>query len=131
MEQINIVEFLKNLLDKFLEWSMTQLPAILILIIATFILLRMNRLLIRNLKKKIIGRLEKKDEVESAETAKRVETLLNIVRGIIRIIIWIVFVIILLNKLGINIGPILAGAGIIGLAIGFGAQELVRDFISG
>jgi small conductance mechanosensitive channel len=38
---------------------------------------------------------------------------------------------IILQKLGINIAPILAGAGIVGLAVGFGAQELVRDFISG
>jgi small conductance mechanosensitive channel len=38
---------------------------------------------------------------------------------------------ILLKKFGVDIGPILAGAGIIGLAVGFGAQELVRDFISG
>lgn len=38
---------------------------------------------------------------------------------------------ILLKKLGVDIGPILAGAGILGLAVGFGAQELVRDYISG
>ncbi len=37
----------------------------------------------------------------------------------------------ILEKISINIGPILASAGIVGLAIGFGAQELVRDFISG
>jgi small-conductance mechanosensitive channel len=131
MEKINFVEVLKNFLDKFVDWAVTQLPAILILILATFILLRLNRFIIKRLKKTIIGRLEGKEEIESTETAKRVETLLNIVRGIIKIILWTIFVIILLNKLGINIAPILAGAGIIGLAIGFGAQELVRDFISG
>ena len=37
----------------------------------------------------------------------------------------------MLSKFNINIGPILASAGIVGLAVGFGAQELVRDFISG
>ena len=36
-----------------------------------------------------------------------------------------------LRKMGIDIAPIIAGAGIVGLAVGFGAQELVRDFISG
>ncbi|MBL7112553.1 MAG: mechanosensitive ion channel family protein [Bacteroidales bacterium] len=131
MEKFNFAEVLKNFLDKFLDWAVTQLPAILILALATFILLRLNKLIIRKLKKTIIGRLEDKEEIESTETAKRVETLLNIVRGVIKIVIWTIFIIILLNKLGINIAPILAGAGIIGLAIGFGAQELVRDFISG
>lgn len=131
MENFNLIEIFRNFLEKFVEWAVTQLPAILILIVATFILLRLNKFIIKRLKKTIIGRLEDKQEVESVETAKRVETLLNIVRGIIKIVIWTIFIIILLNKLGINIAPILAGAGILGLAIGFGAQELVRDFISG
>ncbi len=131
MEKLNFVEILKNFLDKFVEWAVIQLPAILILVIATFILLRLNKFIIKKLKKTVIGRLEDKEEIESAETAKRVETLLNIIRGVIKIVIWTMAIIILLNKLGTNIAPILAGAGILGLAIGFGAQELVRDFISG
>ena len=45
--------------------------------------------------------------------------------------LWTIFLLILLSKININIGPILASAGIVGLAVGFGAQELVRDFISG
>jgi small conductance mechanosensitive channel len=65
------------------------------------------------------------------ESAKRVETLLNIVQGIIKIVIWMIFFMILLNKMGVDFAPLLAGAGIIGLAVCFGAQELVRDFISG
>jgi small-conductance mechanosensitive channel len=131
MNNLNILDFLKKLVDQFVEWSVTQLPTILILVVATLVALWLNRVIIRKLRKNIIGRLEKKEEVESAESAKRVETLLNIVKGLIKIIIWMVFFMILLNKLGIDIAPLLAGAGIIGLAVGFGAQELVRDFISG
>lgn len=48
-----------------------------------------------------------------------------------KIFLWTIFVLIMLSKFNINIGPILASAGIVGLAVGFGAQELVRDFISG
>src|SRR5690606_27520050 len=62
---------------------------------------------------------------------KRVVTLTDILSGILVIVIWTMFIMILLTKIGINIAPILASAGIIGLAVGFGAQELVRDFISG
>ena len=55
--------------------------------------------------------------------------------GILRrgsfVLIWLVFIMIFLKKFNIDIAPIIAGAGIIGLAVGFGAQELVRDFISG
>ncbi|NQU87571.1 MAG: mechanosensitive ion channel family protein, partial [Mariniphaga sp.] len=53
------------------------------------------------------------------------------VHSVWRIIIWVVFLMTVLRKFGVDIAPILASAGILGLAIGFGAQELVRDFISG
>ena len=56
---------------------------------------------------------------------------MSIVHGVFKIILWAIFIMIFLNKLGMDIGPIIASAGIIGLAVGFGAQELVRDFISG
>src|SRR5690606_24333641 len=48
-----------------------------------------------------------------------------------KLTIGIVVVLILLREVGVDIGPILAGAGILGLAVGFGAQNLVRDVISG
>ncbi len=51
--------------------------------------------------------------------------------GIGNIFLWTIFILIMLSKFNINIGPLLASAGILGLAVGFGAQELVRDFISG
>ncbi|MDZ7795868.1 MAG: mechanosensitive ion channel family protein [Candidatus Marinimicrobia bacterium] len=62
---------------------------------------------------------------------KRIDTLMNILKAITKIVLWAVFLMIFLEKFGLNIGPIIASAGIIGLAVGFGAQELVRDFISG
>ena len=79
----------------------------------------------------MIKRLHKKNDVESQESEKRIGTLLNILQGVLRVIILGIFIMILLKKFGVDIGPILAGAGILGLAVGFGAQELVRDFISG
>ncbi|KPK83781.1 MAG: mechanosensitive ion channel protein MscS [Bacteroides sp. SM23_62_1] len=131
MENLKFLDYLTSLLEGLYKWSTSQLPAIIVLIIVTFIILRLNRFLTNRLKKTIISRVEDKDEPDSAEAAKRIETLLNVLRRVIRMVVWTVFIIILLSKLGLNIGPILAGAGIIGLAIGFGAQELVRDFISG
>ncbi len=131
MENLNFLDYLTSLLEGLYKWSTSQLPAILVLVITTFVILRLNRFLNKRLRKTIISRLADKEEPESAETAKRIETLLNVLRRIIRIVVLTVFIIILLSKLGLNIGPILAGAGIVGLAIGFGAQELVRDFISG
>jgi small-conductance mechanosensitive channel len=119
MENLKFLDYLTSLLKGLYEWAVSQLPAILVLIVITFIVLRLSKFLIKRLKRIIIKRLEDKEEPKSAESAKRVET------------VWTIFIIILLSKLGLNIGPILAGAGIVGLAVGFGAQELVRDFLSG
>lgn len=70
-------------------------------------------------------------EENQIEKEKRVTTLIGIMNGVIIVGLWAIFIMIFLKEIGINIAPILAGAGIIGLAVGFGAQELVRDGISG
>ncbi len=58
-------------------------------------------------------------------------TISEVIKNIGNVAIWTVFTLILLGKFNINIGPLLAGAGIIGFAIGFGTQELIKDYVSG
>ncbi len=65
------------------------------------------------------------------EEAKRVETIVVIITGALAILIWPVTIIIIIAQLGVNIAPLIAGASILGLAIGFGAQSLVKDVITG
>ncbi len=62
---------------------------------------------------------------------RRTATVVGLFSGIIVIIAWCVFALTLLKALGVDITPLLASAGIVGLALGFGAQSLVRDTISG
>ena len=64
-------------------------------------------------------------------SASRLATLLPLLRHAVLIVIVVVGIIAALERLGFNIGPLLAGLGVIGIAIGFGAQNLVRDVISG
>lgn len=63
--------------------------------------------------------------------ASRLATLLPLIKRTIQATIAIMAVMLILSALGVNIGPLLAGAGVVGLAIGFGAQTLVRDIVSG
>jgi len=67
----------------------------------------------------------------AVQRSARVKTLLPLVRTVIAVLITIVVALIVLSELGINIAPLLAGAGVIGLAIGFGSQKLVQDIING
>ena len=69
--------------------------------------------------------------LDALERAKRARTLGSLVRNVGSALIVGVAVLMVLRELGIDIGPVLAGAGVAGLAIGFGAQTLVRDIISG
>jgi len=74
-------------------------------------------------------RLNPADGVHEASARER--TLLTIFRNAIAITIIVMTAMIVLSEIGINIGPLIAGAGVLGLAIGFGAQKLVQDIITG
>lgn len=69
--------------------------------------------------------------VRDVESQKRAATLESVMGYAARITVWIIAGLMLLRALGIEIGPILAAAGIVGVAVGFGAQSLVEDVISG
>ena len=72
------------------------------------------------------------EEAEMGGTGKsRMATILPLIRIVVQITILVLTVLLALSQLGINITPLLAGAGVVGLAVGFGAQTLVRDVVSG
>jgi small-conductance mechanosensitive channel len=71
------------------------------------------------------------EKEEGGAGGSRVATLLLLLRKFMLVVIIVMAGLIVLSALGVNIGPLIAGAGVFGLAIGFGAQTLVRDIISG
>jgi small conductance mechanosensitive channel len=64
-------------------------------------------------------------------SGQRVEALSTVLRSVVSFAIWTMALFLVLDQIGINLGPMLAGAGILGVAIGFGSQSLVRDFLAG
>src|ERR1019366_7121018 len=67
----------------------------------------------------------------AVERSQRVRTLVPLLRNAFLIFLIVVVVLIVLSEIGLDIAPLLAGAGVVGLAIGFGAQTLVKDVITG
>jgi len=65
------------------------------------------------------------------ERSARIHTLLPLLRKVVFTVLAVMVMLIVLSELGINIGPLLVGAGVVGLAVGFGAQTLVKDVITG
>jgi len=74
---------------------------------------------------------EDEEQEEGGAGGSRIATLLHLLRKFMLVAIIVMASLIVLSALGVNIGPLIAGAGVFGLAIGFGAQALVRDIISG
>lgn len=99
---------------------------ILIILAVAGLLLRAIRLLAERLSPTIIGIAR-----DSHERQKRVKTLSDIARTVATTVLFVLTSMLVLEEIGIDVSPLIAAAGIGGLAIGFGAQNLVRDVISG
>ena len=70
-------------------------------------------------------------ETDEARRRARLRTLLPILRNVLLTLIAVTAVLMALSSMGVQIGPLLAGAGVVGIAVGFGAQTLVRDIFAG
>lgn len=117
--------FLSSVLDASWTWLLTSGIRILFVLVASYVLLRTVRLLTNKLNVMLQGL------TLSVERQKRANTLSHIVRAIATTVLFVVSAMLILSEVGLNLAPLLAAAGIGGLAIGFGAQNLVRDVITG
>jgi len=120
---------LRGLLLDWREDSTTFLrhdvPKILLVIIGAFILIRIVRALTRGMTSVRLRSLP------SGVRVQQIHTLSSVINSIASFVILFVTALEILKYLGLDLGPLLASAGIAGLAIGFGAQTLVKDFING
>jgi small conductance mechanosensitive channel len=116
---------IRTLLGRILEWSLSSGIHIAVVVILSWVALKLARKLSTRL---VQFAVRQKDD---GEFRKRTETLGLVVRHVLTFTIIAVATMTVLRELGIDIGPILAAAGIVGLAVGFGAQSLVKDVISG
>jgi len=110
-----------------LNWLMTSgLRALLIIVLAVA-----AYELLRRLVRQAIKRLQALDGEENSAFDKRVETIFTVVKRTLLAVIVVTAILMVLNELGADITPLLASVGIVGLALGLGAQSLVRDMIGG
>lgn len=103
----------------FFSSRLTSLIASGVILIILFVALTLNRW--------VLGKYEKADNLNQRKKA----TVAKLLKSINKVILIFIGIVAILSQWGIDLGPIIAGAGIIGLAVGFGAQTLVKDLISG
>ncbi len=115
-------------LENFLPWLLSHGINILIVAVGAFFLNKvLGRIISRSVRIAVTSNIQVSPEAEK----KREDTLVRIFKGIIRVLLIFIAVLMIMSEIGIKIAPILAGAGIAGIAIGFGGQYLIRDIITG
>ena len=108
-------------------------PVVLIVIVA-FVLLRAARVFIHGIVKALMDREATEgtaQELSAVELKKRMDTLDGLGANVLQFFIVIIAGLMVLRSFGLDIGPAVAGLGVVGVAVGFGAQNLVRDYLNG
>ena len=121
-------EIIIKLTELIIPWLLSHGIKILFITIGTYIL---NRFLKHTIEKIVRTAVVSDKYLPKEAEEKREDTLIRIFTWSSRIIILFIATLMILQEFGIPIGPILAGAGIIGIAVGFGGQYFIKDIISG
>ncbi|MCH6196917.1 mechanosensitive ion channel family protein [Corynebacterium mastitidis] len=112
---------LRRLIDKFAQHNLNS----------TVPLKRIGRKG-RGPQQEVSARMAAINEVQEKRRQSRIKTLAQVGKSAVAIVVWVFAILSILdNPLGVNIAPLIASAGVIGVALGFGAQSLVKDFLSG
>jgi len=114
---------MKELVVNFLKLHSIEL-------IWIFILFFLGKLILSFIIRHLVKLSDDGDDSHTSQKEKRAHTLGQIIKSIGNVYIYSLILFMVLNLSGVDIRPILASAGIIGLAVGFGAQSLVKDFVS-
>jgi small conductance mechanosensitive channel len=115
---------------------------VIVILVAAWILVRLAHVFINRFVKHLSGGVERlaalprvslvdTGPIPQARRIQRANTIGAVLRSVAALVIWSVAILTALDALGINLAPLIAGAGIVGIALAFGAQSLVRDFLSG
>lgn len=104
--------------------TVTAVRIALILVAAWIAVAVLNRM-IRLFRERVAQRIEKGEQV------RRIETIGRVLRYIVSVAISLIAGVLILSELGVSVAPILGAAGVVGLAVGFGAQSLVKDYFTG
>jgi len=122
----NLLQILNSWSDDSFDFVRHQVPRIIAVLILAFILTRLLKVAARH-----VSDLSGKEGLPSALRRQQIRTVSGVIYSVGVFLILFVAALQILPLLGINMGPLLASAGIAGVAVGFGAQTLVHDFING
>jgi moderate conductance mechanosensitive channel len=109
------------------HWLTDHGIRVALVVALAIVLSRLGTMAVRRFRRRIEGSPGLTLELSLQRSA----TLIGTLASVVRVVVWSVAMLMILGELGFDLGPLLAGAGVVGLALGFGAQSLVRDFLAG
>src|SRR6476646_6781441 len=119
---------------QILDWIRDPVVPILLIVGITLVLLRLARIFVHGIVKALLDREATEgtaQELSAVEVKKRMDTLDELGGRVVRFFVLVIAAIMILSALDLDIGPAIAGLGVVGIAVGFGAQSLVRDYLNG
>jgi small conductance mechanosensitive channel len=124
-------EFFDTYLDQ-IDWQplLKSSMRVVMILVLSWILMRIIKSALKHLEQHLIKQGQRQGE-QFEEASKRVETVVNLLRQAAAVAVFITMLLVILKEFGVEVGPVIASAGVVGLAVGFGAQNLVKDVIAG
>ena len=128
------MELPKNLLDRMLAWLVDPGLRILLIVVIALVVMRLAKVFVHGIVKALLDREASEgtaQELSAVEIKKRMDTLDQLGTNVIRAFVFLIALVMILGELNLNIGPAIAGLGVVGIAVGFGTQSIVRDYFTG
>jgi small-conductance mechanosensitive channel len=127
-------DFTKPPWNDIVAWLRNDGFHILLVLIVAFVAQRLARVAFHGIIKALLDREATEgtaQELSAIEVRKRIDTLDQLGSNVIRFLVFVIAALMILREFGLDIGPAVAGLGVVGIAVGFGAQSLVRDYLNG
>jgi moderate conductance mechanosensitive channel len=110
-------------------WFQVNTIPIILILIGSYLVIQFGTKFLSLLIHRTVGRIH--TDVSEDDVKKRQDTLISMFSTMLKVLVWLTAGFTILQWMGINLTPLLAGAGVLGVAIGFGAQSIIKDLLSG
>ena len=124
---IDLRSMTEELSRRLVDWLFNHGVTVVLILVGALVILRVSRAV----GSRIVAAASDSDDSTTTEREKRAATMSQIINTVSRLGVWLIAGLMIMREFGMDIGPVLAGAGVAGLAVGFGAQSLVKDFFTG
>jgi len=117
-----------QLFPSLISWLLSRGIKVVVILFVAWLVTLIAKIFISKITKAFLQKSKEGDRIFQPE---RLKTLLRVFNSSMRAVVWLIALMMVLPEVGVNIAPLLAGAGIVGLAIGMGARTLIQDYLSG